>query len=340
MIERLRGRSPLAAASLFVPLFALMGQRSPCQGGRGPEVQAADVVIYGATSAGVVAAVRLAELGRTVLLVEPTSTIGGLSSSGLGATDIGNKAAIGGMSRAFYQAIREHYSDEKAWRHQSASAFRGRGHRAGEDAAWTFEPHVAEAVFREWLARYSERIALRTRTRIRLDGHGAIVERGRVRALVAVGGQRFEGRMFLDCSYEGDLMAAAGVDFVVGREANSTFGETLNGVQTARAVHHQFGVDVDPYVRPGDPDSGLLYGLQAEAPGPEGSGDRGLQAYCFRICATDVAANRIGWPRPPSYDAARYELLLRTFEAGETRAPWHPVRMPNGKTDSNNNTCC
>jgi hypothetical protein len=131
-------------------------------------------------------------------------------------------------------------------------------------------------------------------------------------------------------------MAKAGVTYAVGREANAAYGETLNGVQVKNAVHHQFAVPVDPYLEPGDPASGLLPGIGA-GPGEEGAADRRVQAYCFRICATDVGTNQVPWPKPGDYDERDFELLLRSFDAGERQIPWNPVLMPNRKTDSNNN---
>jgi hypothetical protein len=145
------------------------------------------------------------------------------------------------------------------------------------------------------------------------------------------------GRVFIDATYEGDLMAKAGVASTVGREANATYGETLNGVQTLHALQHQFVKPVDPFVRPGDRQSGLLPGVSGSNPGREGEADRRVQAYCFRMCTTDVPENRRDWPKPSGYDPLRYELLLRNFEAGDLRVPWNPVLMPNRKTDTNNN---
>ena len=143
--------------------------------------------------------------------------------------------------------------------------------------------------------------------------------------------------MFIDATYEGDLMAKAGVSFHVGREANVTYGETLNGVQVGHARSHQFKVEVDPYVKKGDPASGLLPGIGKEIPGPDGSGDRKVQAYNFRMCTTDVPENRRDWEKPANYDERWYELALRNVEAGEDRNSWNPVGMPNRKTDTNNN---
>jgi hypothetical protein len=150
-------------------------------------------------------------------------------------------------------------------------------------------------------------------------------------------GHNYHGKMFIDATYEGDLMAKAGVSYQVGREANRTYGETLNGVQTKNAIHHQFVKRVDPYVRPGDPSSGLLPRVHAGPAGKDGEGDRRVQAYNFRVCATDRPMNRRPWPKPENYDDREYELLLRNFEAGDQRLPWHPVLLPNRKTDSNNN---
>ena len=154
----------------------------------------------------------------------------------------------------------------------------------------------------------------------RLDlakGKGVIKDGTRIVRIVMESGREFSGKMFIDATYEGDLMAKAGVSYHVGREANATYGETLNGVQVGHARSHQFKVEVDPYVKKGDPASGLLPGIEKEIPGPDGSGDRKVQAYNFRMCTTDDPQNRLPWRKPDGYDAREYELLLRHFEAGE-----------------------
>ena len=301
----------------------------------GPErAPVADLVIYGATSGGIAAAVQGARDGLDVVLLEPGRHIGGLTAGGLGATDIGNKAAIGGLSREFYRRVREHYADPASWTRERAEDFGGRGHRPGEDAAWTFEPHVAEELFAAMLAEAG--VHVQCGAGLDLDA-GARMEGTRIVALRLMGGEEVRGRVFVDATYEGDLMAAAGVGYHVGREANEVYGETLNGVQVAHAVHHQFSHEPDPYVVPGVPESGLLFGIEASPPGPDGRGDDGVQAYCFRLCTTNDPANRLPWPKPDGYREADYELLLRNFEAGDRRRPWHPVWMPNRKTDTNNN---
>lgn len=322
----------LPARARSLPFVFALWALAACASGR-PTRFDVDVCVYGATAAGVVAALQVAAQGQTVALLDCDDWVGGLSTSGLGATDVGNKAAIGGLSREFYRRLRRHYDRSEAWTRQRREEFRGRGHRDGEDAAWTFEPAVAQATLAAMLAEADIRPV-----RFRLNRRRGVFKNGaRILAITSTSGTLVNARCFLDCSYEGDLLAAAGCRFAVGREANVAHGETLNGVQTKNARHHQFAGAVDPFVVRGDPSSGLLPGIDASGPGPEGAGDHRVQAYCFRICATDDPDNRVTWPKPEGYDALDYELLLRNFEAGAKVAPWHPVWMPNRKTDSNNN---
>jgi FAD dependent oxidoreductase len=293
-----------------------------------------DVVIYGGTSGGVSAAVTAARLGKTVVLIEPGKYLGGLTSGGLGATDIGNKKAIGGLAREFYQRIRKHYEDDASWKQEKRADFRGRGHEPKEDTAWTFEPHVATAVYRDLIREHKVPVVFGQRLDL---AKGVRKDGTRIAGITMESGETYTGKIFIDATYEGDLMAKAGVSYHVGREANKTYGETLNGVQVKNAVHHQFVKNIDPYVKPGDPSSGLLPNVHAGPPRIEGAGDNRVQAYNFRLCATDRPENRRPWPKPEGYDEKQYELLLRNFEAGDLRLPWNPVLMPNRKTDSNNN---
>jgi len=294
-----------------------------------------DVVVYGGTSGGVAAAVQVARMGKTVVLVEPGRHLGGLSSGGLGATDIGNKAAIGGLSREFYQKIYQHYSQPSFWEQETLAEYktRKRGRSIDKDTMWGFEPHVAEQVFNDMVRE--ARVPVVCEERLDLNG-GVKMQGGRISAITMESGRVFYGRVFIDATYEGDLMAKAGVSYTVGREGNAKYGETLNGVQVAQGIYHQFIKPVDPYVQPGDPSSGLLAGIQASGPGQEGQGDRRVQAYCFRMCATDVPENRVPWPKPKGYDPKRFELLLRNIEAGDHRIVWIRSSMPNRKTDCNN----
>ena len=293
-----------------------------------------DVVVYGGTSGGVAAAVQAARMGKKVVLIEPGKHLGGLTSGGLGATDIGNKKAIGGISREFYQRIRKHYDAEASWTREKQMDFKGRGHEPGEDTGWTFEPHVAEKVFNDLLKEHKVPVVFGQRLDLKA---GMKKEDTRITSITMESGETYRGKVFIDATYEGDLMAKAGVKYHVGREARTIYGESLNGIQVGHDKFHQFVKNVDPYVKLGDKSSGLLPGIEAGPPGHDGDGDQRVQAYNFRLCATDNADNRRPWPKPAEYDENRYELLLRNFEAGDGRTPWAPSLMPNRKTDANNN---
>ncbi|QDT25837.1 Xanthan lyase precursor [Gimesia panareensis] len=294
-----------------------------------------DVVIYGGTSGGIAAALQAQRMGKTALLIEPGTHLGGLSSGGLGATDIGNKAAIGGVAREFYRRLGTYYSQADSWVYQKRSDYKSRRKNSSETEMWTFEPHVAEATFEKMLI--ADQVPWVKKQRLDLK-QGVQKKQGRISAIKMESGLVVKGKVFIDATYEGDLMAVAGVSYHVGRESNATYGETLNGIQTRNAVFHQFIKPVDPYLVPGDPKSGLLPGVQQEGPGgKDGEGDHRVQAYCFRMCTTDVPENQREWVKPENYDPQRYELLLRNFEAGDHRVPWAPTLMPNRKTDTNNN---
>jgi hypothetical protein len=311
-----------------------------------PAVVEADLCIYGGTSAGIAAAVQARRLGKTVVLVNPTRYLGGLTTGGLGATDIGNKAAVGGLSRDFYHRIARHYSRPEAWTQETAEEYftKRRGGQAaastlaGPDATmWTFEPSVAEKIFLDLLSEARVPVYLNQRLR-------AVTKDGlRIVELAAEGGRSFRAKMFVDATYEGDLLARAGCSYHVGREANATYNETLNGIR-AQTPHHQFTVPVDPYKQPGKPASGLLPFIQAGDGGRPGDGDKSVQAYNYRLCFTTNPANRLPMTQPPGYQAAHFELLARYLEAlvAAGRTPrlaqfWNPIWMPNLKTDINNN---
>lgn len=305
-----------------------------------------DVVVYGATSAGVAAAVQVRRQGHSVVVIEPGRRIGGLTTGGLGQTDIGKKHAIGGVAREFYERIKRHYDDPTHWTWQSRESYRDDGQTrtaTGESAMWTFEPSAALTVMEGLVREHDVPVILGERLDRTGGGPGRVVrgvemDGGKIVALRTESGRTFHGRVFIDASYEGDLMAGAGVSYAVGREANAAYGETLNGVQTQIARFHQCAAGVDPFVTPGDPASGLLPGIDPHGPGAEGAGDRRVQAYCFRMCLTDHPENRIPFEKPADYDPLDYELVLRNFAAGEAGMPWINSPMPNRKTDTNNRT--
>ncbi len=293
----------------------------------------ADVVVYGGTCGGVIAAAQAARQGKSVILIEPGRHLGGLTSGGLGATDIGNKGAIGGMSKGFYHLIYRHYLREESWGYEQRGDYEPGKKWDSEKTWWKFEPHLAEAIFESILiaARvpvyYGERLDLK---------NGVQKSDSRILSIRSESGRTYYGRMFIDASYEGDLMAKAGVSYTVGRESNSQYGETLNGVQIENAVYHQFEKPVDPYIEPGEPSSGLLPCIHGGSPGEQGEGDHRVQAYNFRMCLTDAPENRVPFPKPKGYDSLRYELLLRYLEAGWGKVFGNNQLMPNRKTDMNN----
>ena len=310
-----------------------------CSGRIEAENYSADIVVYGGTSAAVTAAVQAHKLGKSVIIVSPDAHLGGLTSGGLGWTDAGKKSSVGGLSLEFYQRIRQHYDQPEAWRQQTLEEFRGIARSKSrnspkDDAMWIFEPHVAEAVFEQYISENNIDV-LRDAW---LDRESGVEKNGtRIVALTTLGGDRIEGKVFIDTTYEGDLMAAAGVSFAVGRESNATYGERANGVQKDLRQHdHFFTAQISPYKIEGDPTSGLLPRISPEPIAQNGTGDQKIQAYCFRMCLTDASENRIPFPKPEGYDPAQYELLLRLLETGwrEHFGKFDPA--PNRKTDTNN----
>jgi hypothetical protein len=306
---------------------------------RAAEARPYDLVIYGPTSAGIAAAVQATRMNLSVIVVGPDKHLGGLSAGGLGWTDSGNKAVIGGVALEFYKRVYDVYDSPEAWRWQDRAAYgnRGQGTPAMDGkgrAMWVFEPHVAERVF-EGMVRDAG-ITVHRDEWLDRSGGGVAMQDGRIASITMLSGKVYTGRMFIDATYEGDLMAAAGVRYAVGREANSTYGETLNGVQIANARSHQFKNDVSGYKVPGDPSSGLLPRVHDGDPGEQGAGDHRVQAYNFRMCLTRVEENRVPFPKPPGYDPAQYEVLLRDLLAGSRHITGKFDMLPNLKTDTNN----
>jgi hypothetical protein len=312
-----------------------------CKNAENPaDTYSADIIIYGGTSAAVTAAVEAKGSGKTVIVVSPDRHLGGLSSGGLGFTDTGDKSVIGGLSKEFYQRLYEHYQAPEAWEWQKKEEYGNKGQRTvaldGENASmWIFEPHVAEQVFEDFIAENN--ITVMRDEWLDRSSSGVTKENGKITSIKTLSGKNFEGKMFIDATYEGDLMAAAGVSYHVGREANSVYGENWNGVQTEVYQHgHQFKMDIDPYTVPGDPASGLLPEISDQPPGEYGSGDGKLQAYCFRMCMSNHPDNRKPFPKPENYDPKRYELLGRILDA-DWREVFNKYDMiPNRKTDTNN----
>lgn len=282
------------------------------------ETMECDVCVYGGTSAGVIAAYSAAKEGKIVLLVEPGYRLGGLSSGGLGQTDIGNKQAVKGLSLDFYRRVGKHY---------------------GMLENWVFEPKVAEQVFKDYVAEADIPVLYGHRV-IKASKNGTDIVSMKVESVEkGVCDKEITAKVYIDCTYEGDLMAMAGVSYTVGREDSSVYGESWNGAH--ESYWHQFPDGVDPYVEKGNPESGLLWGISPEdktIPEP-GKGDDMVQAYNFRICVTFDKENQVPFPKPDNYDPSKYELLIRTIEAQPDAGIGEYFiisRMPNNKTDINN----
>ena len=282
-----------------------------------------DICIYGGTSSGIIAATAGARLGLKVVVIEPGRHLGGLSSGGLGATDIGNKYAVTGIAREFYRKLGAHYKRFESW---------------------TFEPHVAEEIFNEYANHPNITVIINHRLK-KVDKKENKIESVQIVPSKSSGifpGRKIRAGIFIDCSYEGDLMASAGISYTVGREDNTTYGEQYNGFQIREK--HQFPDSIDPYIIPGDSLSGLVWGISDRKAEKPGTGDHRVQAYNFRLCLTQDTSNWIPISKPRGYNASKYELLRRLIEQRDRKKWKHTlnsylsiIMMPNGKTDINNN---
>jgi hypothetical protein len=316
----MRKKIALAQVACFMA-FLLSGFRfgtgSPAAGL--PAAEQADICIYGATSAGVIAAYTAKKMGKTVVLIEPGGHLGGMTSGGLGYTDIGNKYAITGLSRDFYRRIGKHY---------------------GKFEQWTFEPHIAKKYLQQYLDEAGIKVIYQNRV-IKANKSGA-----EIKSIVLENSlkpdsktnQTISAKVFLDCTYEGDLMAKAGVKYAVGREANSDYNETIDGVQLMKG--HQLPDGIDPYKIEGKPESGLLWGVSNAKLEPNGTGDKKVQAYNYRICLTSDPGNMVPITKPNGYDPTHFELLARLIAKQPEKKALNDYfiwsKMPNNKTDINN----
>jgi hypothetical protein len=322
----------------LVSLSVIVAFALPATTSRAVEVRSADVIVYGGTASGVAAGVQAARMGRSVIVLEPGRHIGGMVTGGLGATDNGANETVSGIAIELYHQAWDYYLDEKVWTVETRDAWLPR-HGLCVDkrmkAHWFLEPSVAAKL----LQRMLDEAKVEVIKGARLDrSPGGVTKSGpRITEIRTEDGRRFAGKVFIDATYEGDLMAAAGVSYAVGREANSTYGETLNGIHVfdARRTKH-----ISPFVVPGDPASGLLPRVERTTPGAEGAGDHRVQAYNFRLCLTDNPDNRLPIAKPAGYDPLQYEGTLRniTNRTSWTRGklPFTLTPMPNRKTDSNN----
>jgi hypothetical protein len=285
-----------------------------------------DLVVYGDSSGAVVAAISAKREGRSVIWLNPTSFPGGMSSSGLGATDfLGKRDTFGGIASEFYDAI--------------AAAY-------GEKFVRSFEPKVGLQVFKKMIADagveviYNERLDRTPGKSVKMNGK-------KIESITMLSGKTYRAKMFIDATYVGDLMAAAGVSYTVGREPESQYNEDMAGVRrgdTKPRLHYtqkdkdHFIKDVDPYVIPGKPESGLLPKIHKIENLTNGQSDKKIQAYNYRVCLTTDPKLHIPIEKPEGYNELDHELLLRNFEAGDLRMPAliEPLSGTGSKVDWNN----
>lgn len=314
-----------------------------------------DTVIYGGTSAGVIAACKAARLGLSVVLISKDTHLGGMSASGLSLTDAEDWNAVGGMAREFYTRGMIHYFKES----ESSNGFdvTEKEEIAGIKKHRTFEPHVAENIFNELIKE--ENITVLNGRRLRLH-NGVELYNKSIRSIKTESGDVIRGKIFVDASYEGDLMAKAGVSYTVGREDNRVYGERYNGIRYQNSLSsQQLPAGIDPYIDSANPSLGYIKGIKELNTG-EGAGDKGIQAYCFRMCLTDNVSNMADYKdenndgirdyvKPPEYyHKDSYELLFRYIEAEKNgrlseknfnkglNTFFCLDRLPNGKIDANN----
>jgi len=298
--------------ALVITVFLLVSFSAPA----GAAEHEFDVVVYGGTAGGVFTAVSAAREGASAAILEPTSHLGGMVTGGLSRTDYGKQQVIGGYAREFYRRVGRHY---------------------GKDLAWFPEPHVAEEILLDMIAEAGVRVFYRTR----LKEHDGVERDGsRILVIHTENGATFRAKVFADGTYEGDLMAQAGVSYTWGREGTDQYGESLAGVRP-KDRHHQFDYKISAYDKNGD----LLPEIGTQPRGELGAADRKVQAYNFRMCFSDDVANQVPFPKPPHYDPHRYALLARQL-ATLTKEWGSPPRMSEimivsrlekrSKTDINN----
>jgi hypothetical protein len=307
-------------------------------------VEVYDIVVYGGTSSGVIAAVQAARMGKSVVLIEPGKHLGGLTSGGLGYVDVGNPQAMGGLAREFFHRVWKYYQEDISWKWEKKREMSGQHNPLppGDQTMWVVEPSVAERLFNQMVTEANVTVVYNER----LNRESGVKKEGqKIVSITLESGRIFQARMFIDATYEGDLMAAAGVSYTVGRESNSQYNETINGITPMPAPGNL--PDIDPYQIQGDPASGLLPRIHADWGGEIGNGDRGVQAYNYRMCLTKVPENRVPLEKPDGYEEKEYEILFRFIEAGGMEGDFFKTTLrgsfikldpvPNGKTDTNNN---
>ncbi len=315
-----------------------------------------DIVVYGGSSAGVTAAVQAAKMGKNTALITIDGHIGGLTSSGLGATDLNIREAVGGLAKEFYSRVYQYYSIPAAWNYTTRESYfeveNNRYYGNNEikrvwggknddlEIMWVFEPHVARDIFKDMLLESGAKIIYNER----LDLNSGTIKEGNViKSIIMESGRRISGGIFIDATYEGDLMAKAGVSYTVGRESNSQYDETWNGILKTGLQGMDFNtgnseVSIDPFVIEGDSTSGLLPFIDSEPPGPEGSADNKIQAYTYRFTLSNNPRNFKPIEKPANYNPLWFEHYARVFKNNPCIDLLRVITvtpLPNKKTDIN-----
>ena len=287
-----------------------------------PALQA-DIFVYGGTPGGVMAAIQVARMGKSVILIESDKHLGGIMVNGLGGSDINNhgefdnNVAVGGLALEFYKKIFDHYGIEN-WQL-----------RRKDSSIWNFESSVAESIIKSWVSDHDIKVLYERR--LKHSKEAVRKKNGFIKEVELENGQVILADMFIDATIEGDLVHYAGVDTYIGRESNTKFGEAKNGIRGTN-TYRQFEVQVDPYKIPGDLTSGVIHTIQDESLGTPGAGDHRIQAYCYRVCLTQKESNKVPFKKPDGYDRGQYEIYLRYLNAGGDLYRPH-AGLPNGKTD-------
>jgi hypothetical protein len=324
----------LHLTSAFIVLLLISSVRA-----RGAETMDVDICVYGGTSGAIAAAVQAKRMNKTVVVVSPDRFLGGMTSGGLGFTDIGDERILGGLSHEFFNRVYNHYQKDTAWNFEPREKFgnKGQGGLAMNHKAKTmslFEPKVAAMVFDEWIKENQIQVL---RSKLDRSKSGIVKNGNSIISIRTLDGHTIRAKIFVDATYEGDLMALAGVSYTTGREAASQYGESANGIQPEHQGN-QLPRGIDPYVTPKDSSSGLLPGVNSGTGGDKGAGDKRLQAYCYRMCLTNHDANKIAISKPEGYHEKDYEIVFRATEAGQKNRFFKFSALPNYKTDSNNDS--
>lgn len=297
-----------------------------------------DLVVYGGTPGGIAAAVQMARMGKTALIIEPGNRLGGASSGGLGWADIGVEQTIGGMSLEFFERVYDYYHQDSVWKFQNRDDYKPRGNHAVVEGGpmWSFEPGAAMHVFEQMV---NEHESITVVYNEKLDLENGVEKMGdKIVSITMESGKTFKGKYFVDASYEADLLALTGVSYHVGRESSDTYNESLAGVLGPTVKDFQpkqfFGPEVSPY----DENGKLLPTIQAVPMGEPGQGDHKIQAFNFRTCLTTAEENKLPIPKPDNYDPLTYELLRRYIDVKKLNSIRRILTispLPNNKTDIN-----